>query len=263
MARVEPRPGVALADGFQFQDVNADGLLDLVRVGRKPEGVFERNDGQWMPFRPFLSAPGINWADPNLRLVDLDGDGFPDVLTADHDVFRWHRALGRDGFADELRIAKPLDHLGPVPLFATEREAVLLADMTGDGLSDLVRVRNGEVCYWPNLGYGRFGPKVTMDRRAALRHAEATSIRAACGSPTSTAPAPPISSTSAPTAYTSASTRSGNAWSRAAAADRVSRPRDTLQRRAGDRPARHRHRLPGLVLAAARRRGRRRCATST
>src|SRR6185312_8043223 len=27
----------------------------------------------------------------------------------------------------------------------------------------LVRVRNGEVCYWPNLGYGRFGAKVTMD----------------------------------------------------------------------------------------------------
>ncbi|MGH8524383.1 MAG: toxin TcdB middle/C-terminal domain-containing protein, partial [Gammaproteobacteria bacterium] len=29
--------------------------------------------------------------------------------------------------------------------------------------TDLVRIRNGEVCYWPNLGYGRFGAKVTMD----------------------------------------------------------------------------------------------------
>ena len=35
--------------------------------------------------------------------------------------------------------------------------------MTGDGLSDIVRIRNGEVCYWPNRGYGRFGAKVTMD----------------------------------------------------------------------------------------------------
>ena len=35
--------------------------------------------------------------------------------------------------------------------------------MSGDGLTDLVRIRNGEVCYWPNLGYGRFGAKVTMD----------------------------------------------------------------------------------------------------
>ena len=36
--------------------------------------------------------------------------------------------------------------------------------MSGDGLSDIVRVRNGEACYWPNPGYGRFGAKVTMDR---------------------------------------------------------------------------------------------------
>ena len=35
--------------------------------------------------------------------------------------------------------------------------------MSGDGLTDIVRIRNGEVCYWPNLGYGKFGAKVTMD----------------------------------------------------------------------------------------------------
>src|SRR5207249_2028670 len=42
-------------------------------------------------------------------------------------------------------------------------QSVYLADMCGDGLTDLVRIRNGEVCYWPNLGYGRFGAKITMD----------------------------------------------------------------------------------------------------
>ena len=34
--------------------------------------------------------------------------------------------------------------------------------MDGDGLTDIVRVCNADVCYWPNLGYGRFGAKVTM-----------------------------------------------------------------------------------------------------
>jgi len=42
-------------------------------------------------------------------------------------------------------------------------DSIFLADMSGDGLVDLVRIRNGEVSYWPNLGYGRFGTKVTMD----------------------------------------------------------------------------------------------------
>lgn len=30
-------------------------------------------------------------------------------------------------------------------------------------MTDIVRIRNAEVCYWPNLGYGKFGAKVTMD----------------------------------------------------------------------------------------------------
>ena len=46
----------------------------------------------------------------------------------------------------------------------TARESIFLADLSGDGLADLVRIRNGEVCYWPNLGYGRFGAKVAMNQ---------------------------------------------------------------------------------------------------
>ena len=48
-------------------------------------------------------------------------------------------------------------------VFADGTQSIYLADLSGDGLSDIVRIRNGEVCYWPNLGYGRFGAKVTMD----------------------------------------------------------------------------------------------------
>ena len=52
---------------------------------------------------------------------------------------------------------------GPRLVFADGTQSIYLADLSGDGLTDLVRIRNGEVCYWPNLGYGRFGAKVTMD----------------------------------------------------------------------------------------------------
>ncbi|WP_280524073.1 toxin TcdB middle/C-terminal domain-containing protein, partial [Enhygromyxa salina] len=34
--------------------------------------------------------------------------------------------------------------------------------MTGDGLPDLVRIRNGEVAYWPCLGFGQFGQMIRM-----------------------------------------------------------------------------------------------------
>ena len=42
---------------------------------------------------------------------------------------------------------------------------VRLADMTGDGLQDIVLVHDGNVEYWPNLGHGRWG------RRVSMRHA--------------------------------------------------------------------------------------------
>jgi hypothetical protein len=48
-------------------------------------------------------------------------------------------------------------------VFADSRHTIALADLSGDGLRDLVRVENGCMCYWPNLGQGKFGTKVTMN----------------------------------------------------------------------------------------------------
>ncbi|HEY3388733.1 MAG TPA: toxin TcdB middle/C-terminal domain-containing protein, partial [Prolixibacteraceae bacterium] len=40
--------------------------------------------------------------------------------------------------------------------------SIFLADMNGDGLTDIVRIKNGEICYWANKGYGKFSAKVSM-----------------------------------------------------------------------------------------------------
>src|SRR5262249_27769123 len=57
----------------------------------------------------------------------------------------------------------PDEELRPKSVSAYAAQSIYLGGLSGDGLTDLVRIRNGEVCYWPNLGYGRFGAKVTMD----------------------------------------------------------------------------------------------------
>jgi hypothetical protein len=68
------------------------------------------------------------------------------------------------GFAEGERVRQALDEeKGPKLVFADGTQSIYLADISGDGLTDLVRIRNGEVCYWPNLGYGCFGARVTMD----------------------------------------------------------------------------------------------------
>src|SRR5262249_1803879 len=150
----------------QFLDLAGDGQLDCVVLERPVSGFFKRTDDEdWDPFRPLASVPVVDWADPNLRMVDLDGDGHADVLITEDDALTWYPSLAEAGFGAPIRVPKPTDEEdGPAIVFADATHSILLADMSGDGLTDIVRVRNGEVCYWPNLGYGRFGPKVAMDR---------------------------------------------------------------------------------------------------
>ncbi len=142
----------------------ARGRLDLVQYDGPSPGFQERaTDGGWDAFRPFKALPNINTKDPNLRFVDLSGDGHSDILISEDAVFTWYEAKARDGFAPARHAPKSWDEeRGPKLVFADPAQTIFLADMTGDGLSDIVRIRVSEICYWPNLGYGRFGAKVTM-----------------------------------------------------------------------------------------------------
>ncbi|MFC9436395.1 SpvB/TcaC N-terminal domain-containing protein [Nocardia sp. NPDC057030] len=168
---VAPLPAASLAAGARFVDLAGDGQPDVVRFDGPDPGFHERDDASWSPFAPFDHLPNHDWHDPNLRFVDLDGDGLIDVLISEQDAFLWYPSLGEAGFGPQQRVATGRDeNRGPAVIFADSEQTVQLADMSGDGLTDLVRIRNGEVCYWPNLGYGHFGRKITMDNPPWFDH---------------------------------------------------------------------------------------------
>ena len=170
---VAAQPNQRIAGGrAQFMDLAGDGLPDLVVLDGPTPGFYEHDDAEgWNPFRPFTSRVNRDTRDPNLKFVDLDGDGHADVLITEQDAFVWHPSLAEAGFGPAIRVTQPSDeNFGPSLVFADGTQSIYLADMSGDGLTDLVRIRNGEVCYWPNLGYGRFGAKVTMDNAPRFDH---------------------------------------------------------------------------------------------
>lgn len=173
---VAEKPSLAAISGGRQQllDLAGDGRLDLVALGGPTPGFYERTeDGRWDTYRPFMSLPLVEWDDPNLKFIDLTGDGHADVLVTEDEVFRWHPSLAEEGFgpAEEVRQNRD-EEKGPRLVFADAEHSIHLADLSGDGLTDLVRIRNGGVCYWPNLGYGRFGAKVTMDNSPWFDHPE-------------------------------------------------------------------------------------------
>ena len=159
----------------QILDIEADARNYFVQFQPPLSGFYrQHDDGTWGSFTPFKQTPNIDWNDPNLRFIELTGNGRADILITENEAFTWYPSSGTEGFGPPFRVHASLDEeRGPRLIFSGGTdgfEAIYLADMSGDGLSDLVRIRNGEVCYWPNLGYGRFGAKVTMGDSPIFDH---------------------------------------------------------------------------------------------
>jgi RHS repeat-associated protein len=163
---ISPKPSfTGYGKDLQLLDLEGNGQKQLVQWKKEPKGFFElADDEDWQPFRPFRQLPNIDFTDADTRLLDLDGDGRADILITQDEVFTWYPSSGKAGFTAANRLPRNYDEeKGPAMVFAEPLQTIFLADMSGDGKMDLVRIRNGEVCYWPNLGYGRFGAKVSMD----------------------------------------------------------------------------------------------------
>src|SRR5207249_1318340 len=89
LEKVSSKPSLAALSGGRQQllDLAGEGHLDLAQYEGPTPGFYERNSDSWEPFTPFKSLPNINTKDPNLRFVDITGDGHPDILISEDTVF--------------------------------------------------------------------------------------------------------------------------------------------------------------------------------
>jgi RHS repeat-associated protein len=164
--------GVSLADdGVQLADMEGNGSADLLVTIPGSTGGYYRNrfDGEWMSFQGYAEAPSFNLEDPNVALVDIDGDRRIDVFATLPEAFLVIRNLGRDGWASPRVVPRSQD-LAEFPdvVLGAPDGRVRLANLSGDDLLDLVVVYDGRIDYWPSLGHGNFGPRVTMARSPRL-----------------------------------------------------------------------------------------------
>ncbi|KAK0641912.1 SpvB domain-containing protein, partial [Cercophora newfieldiana] len=169
------KPNASLQDDFQLLSLDGNGQLDVVDFSSaSTAGYYERSrgpeDNGWEAFRTFHTFPNVNVNDANAKFVDLTGDGLADILITESERMVWYESIGEKGFLAGQTLPVGLDEdKGPRLLFSDPEHSVFLADMSGDGMQDLVRISNpGCVCYWPGLGYGRFGSKITMSNAIPL-----------------------------------------------------------------------------------------------
>ena len=155
--------GVGLADpGVRLLDANGDGRLDLLVTNGTLAGYFPlRFGGFWdrRSFQRYRSAPSFSLDDPEVRLVDLDGDGVTDAIRSGARLECFFNDPS-EGWRGTRRLERRALDEFPNVNFSDER--VRLADMNGDGLTDVVLVYDGGVEYWPSLGRGDWAGRMAM-----------------------------------------------------------------------------------------------------
>jgi len=166
----------------RFFDLDLDGRAALVELGPAATGqAWERNpdDDGFGSGVSLPSAPPAVGDDPEeqertgfprVLWGDLDGDGRTDALvqeSADAET-AWFRFEGLErGWEVQSTASPELDEKAQA-LFGDPDALLMLLDITGDGLPDLVHLAEGTLTYWPGLGHGVFGERVELPFDATL-----------------------------------------------------------------------------------------------
>ncbi len=152
-----------LADpGVQLIDADGDGRIDLLVHRDGLSGYFPlRFNGLWdrKSFQRYQFAPSFNLEDPNVKLLDLTGNGVTDAIRSGDRLECFFNDAKR-GWHDTRQVGRRNPDDFPNLNFSDPR--VKWGDFSGDGLQDVALVHDGHVEYWPNLGYGDWGRRVIM-----------------------------------------------------------------------------------------------------
>ncbi len=163
-------------------DLDGDGRVNLLQLaGRSAYGVFDPVCAggicAWVG-REVLSlsgqSPKLDFANENraTKVVDVNFDGLVDVLVSTGSELQTFFSLGRypggDGqFGQALTRSDGTVELTTEPMRACLPKAgtpvdlgdpeLRLADLNGDGITDLVKLQPSRIIYWPGRGTGYFG----------------------------------------------------------------------------------------------------------
>jgi hypothetical protein len=166
------QPAAHLADvrGRVATDLLSDTIiLDSPSYAVTRDDILARNLS-WGAATRFAVPPPFNFQDGRARVVDLTGRGRMDVLRAEQGFRHW---LNRPDGTYEDRGMSP-----QIPGLSFLSSEWTFADLNGDGLADIVRVRNGRIEYYLNRGAGHrsddlFEPvPIVMDNGIALRQGQ-------------------------------------------------------------------------------------------
>jgi RHS repeat-associated protein len=142
----------------RLADVIGTGVAHLVAVNGPASRFFPSQPHGFGDGRKFVRPPEFDPADPDVQLMDVDGDGVIDAIRITEDLVEVHVNSVDHGWERQTPDSGPR----PTGRLGDPTGRLRLADVSGDGPLDLVELADGAVCYWPHLGRGRFGDQIRL-----------------------------------------------------------------------------------------------------
>ena len=163
-------------------DADFDKKIDVVRSVGGGSWVFCYNrsnsvGGSWQCTGSVaVNLPAqIVFSNPSVHLADMNGDRLQDVVwirkLSQSETVAWVWPYKGNAKFDAYQVMSGSVALGPTPV-----EDVKLADINGDGLSDMVIVATGSVTAWLNMGNGSWSSSRTFFGTPAYSRTD-TSLR--------------------------------------------------------------------------------------
>jgi RHS repeat-associated protein len=140
-------------------DLTGDGITDAIRSNGRLECYFNDPVDGWDG--PHLVEPGpfagLRLADPRVKWADMNGDGLQDVVLLEGHSLWYAPSLGHGRFGRPVRMR----NLSDLP-YDYDPARMLLGDVDGDGLADLVYPGTDEVLVWINRSGNAFGDRLSF-----------------------------------------------------------------------------------------------------
>jgi RHS repeat-associated protein len=145
---------------FALGDFDQNGNINVFSLQGRTAGFYEFNNEEqaWSGFQALQSIAQVS----RYRFMDVTGDGLPDILVEHEDKVTCYPFKGKEGFGEPYQFSKAVGEDSTPVIGDHYALNFFMADMSGDGRPDQVRIQNGCVEYYPNLGNGRFGQRVIM-----------------------------------------------------------------------------------------------------
>jgi RHS repeat-associated protein len=157
--RFRNNPAFSFEDpGVRLVDFDGDGLVDAMQATPTQTYYFRNlGDGSWAPalVRAPIGTPAIWFADPRIHLADMNGDRLLDVVQVRDGAVDYWPSSGWGNWGARVAVTG-------APSVGADQSRVQLADLNGDGLSDLWLASGSELRAWLQRGDGTLAPPVTF-----------------------------------------------------------------------------------------------------